>query len=463
MKIITLYLLLCVSFISVAQEKSTKKKLSPSEHTTSDIEAIIRMEIHTFSLQDGSSMEAEIINYNNKSEQVKLKQQDGKQVKVKLSNFIEDDKKYILKWAEVEKTPNIPSGRRLRDIVAENFPKGNVYIGATSSFSDTKEPIGQILAQEFSYITPANDFKQTRIHPEPGKWDWENSDGWIEFAEKNNQVVRIHGPISPQCSKWAMADDRTAEELEQNLEEYMTALCKRYNGNKNILWMDVINETVNRDGSWKKAKPGFKWEMPWEKIGYEKTPAEFKHLGGEIPKFILQAFEIATAHAPDIKLVINQHLGMEEAAWNKVKDMVLYLRSKGYRVDGVGWQAHIKLVKDDPSEWETGAIKNQELSELITWMHANELEFHVTENNVHVKPENEGNKDEHADVFAGIIKTLLEKRNTGVVTWNLWDVKDVQHYANKNIVKIGLWNRKLKVNESYYEVQKLLENPPAVK
>ena len=362
---------------------------------------------------------------------------------------------------EVAEAPEARSDRRLRDIVAERFPKGNVYIGATSM--SPRGPQGQILAREFSYITPANDFKQTYIHPGPGQWRWERPDRWVEFAEQHNQVIRMHGPISPQCSPWTKADDRTAEELEQNLEEFMTALCKRYNGHENILWMDVVNETVNPDGTWKKAEPGANWEMPWEKIGYEKTPAEFKHLDGQIPKYIIQAFRIATEHAPDIKLVINQHIGMEEPAWNKVKDTALYLRSIGCRVDGVGWQAHIKLIRDDPSQWETGAINTQDLSDLIAWAHEHDLEFHVTENNLHVRPEDEGNVDEHAAVYAGIFKALLENRHSGVVTWNLWDIKDVRHYARRNVVKIGLWDRNLRPKQAYYELQQLLENPPPMK
>ncbi|MGC6424968.1 MAG: endo-1,4-beta-xylanase [Lentimonas sp.] len=360
--------------------------------------------------------------------------------------------------ADAPKAPEARLDKRLRDIIEEKFPKGNVYIGATTT--SPKGPLGQTLAQEFSYITPANDFKQTQIHPEPGQWRWEKPDRWVDFAEEHNQVIRLHGPISPQCSRWAKADHRTAEELEQNLKAFMSALCKRYNGNKNILWMDVVNETVNPDGAWKKAKPGAKWEMPWEKIGYEKTPAEFKHLDGQIPKYIIQAFRIATEHAPNIKLVINQHLGMEEAAWNKVKAMVLYLRSIGCRVDGIGWQAHIKLIKDDPSQWETGTINTQDLSDLIAWAHAHDLEFHITENNLHVRPEDEENVDEHTAVFAGIFKALLENRHTGVVTWNLWDIKDVQHYAIENVVKIGLWDRNLRPKEAYYALQQLLENPP---
>ncbi|MEM7600846.1 MAG: endo-1,4-beta-xylanase, partial [Verrucomicrobiota bacterium] len=288
-------------------------------------------------------------------------------------------------------------------------------------------------------------------------------DRWVEFAEKHNQVMRMHGPISPQCSPWTMADERTAEELQQNLEEFMTALCQRYNGRESILWMDVVNETVNPDGTWKKARPGIIWETPWEKIGYEETPAEFKHLDGKIPKYIIEAFRIATEHAPDIKLVINQHSGMEKPAWDKVKDMALYLRSLGYRVDGIGWQAHLKLFRDDPNEWQAGSTNIQELSKLIAWSHEQELEFHVTENNLHVRPEAEGNVHEHAAVYAGILTALLEKRHTGVVTWCLWDIKDVPHYAYDDIVKIGLWDRELQPKQAYYDLQRLLEEPPPVK
>ena len=117
------------------------------------------------------------------------------------------------KSTKLVNTSDIPSGERLRSLVEKNFPDGNVFIGATTSFKASSGPLGEILAREFSYITPANDFKQTQVHPEPGKWNWENSDGWLKFAKKHNQIIRVHGPISPQCSKWAKADNRTAERL----------------------------------------------------------------------------------------------------------------------------------------------------------------------------------------------------------------------------------------------------------
>lgn len=64
---------------------------------------------------------------------------------------------------------------------------------------------------------------------------------------KTNQVIRVHGPISPQCSKWVREDIRTATELHQMLTEYMTELCVHYGNCPNVLWMDVVNETIAKE------------------------------------------------------------------------------------------------------------------------------------------------------------------------------------------------------------------------
>jgi GH35 family endo-1,4-beta-xylanase len=168
--------------------------------------------------------------------------------------------------------PPIPQGKRLRDIVAQQYPKGNLFIGGTTGWRKLSRGSGIVLNKEFSYVTPENDFKQSIIHPKPGVWNWTFADAWIERCAKNNQVLRIHGPISPQCSKWIKDDARTASELKQNLVEYMTALCRRYDKYKHVKWLDVVNETVTPKGAWFGPKTGTsKWENPWPKIGYDKS------------------------------------------------------------------------------------------------------------------------------------------------------------------------------------------------
>lgn len=348
----------------------------------------------------------------------------------------------------------------IRQVVKKNYPKNNVYIGATSSYKKMGTKESEILAKEFSYVTPANDFKQSAVHPNNEKWRWEQADAWIKFAEKHNQVIRIHGPISPQSSRWARNDSRTVTELETNLREYTTALYKRYNNEKCVKWVDVINETVSRGGGWKIAESGDSgWEMPWEKIGYTYDVDEkYEHLNGKVPLYILQAFKIANEHATNKKLIINQHAGMESGVWNKIKDLVLYLREQGYRVDGIGWQAHISTTRDN--EWETPEVSLNKLKELIQWAHANNLEFHITEFNMHVPLNDINDVENQVRVTSQIFNTVLEMRGTGVVTWNFWTMQDKIHYKNKRKYMIGLWDNNYAPKQNYFVVKSLLENPP---
>ena len=156
---------------------------------------------------------------------------------------------------QVNGEPPLPNGRRLKQIVAENFPNGNVFIGGTTGWRKRPKGAGQILDREFSYITPENDFKQRKIHPRPNVWNWEEADAWVEHCQKIGQTLRLHGPISPQCSDWAKKDHRTAQELRENLVEFMTALCQRYDQYDHVKWIDVVNETVLASGTIPKKVP----------------------------------------------------------------------------------------------------------------------------------------------------------------------------------------------------------------
>lgn len=347
----------------------------------------------------------------------------------------------------IEPTPlEVPTGRSYREIVAEKYPDGNVFIGGTTQGPLLGTISEDLLNREFSYITPANDFKQSYIHPEPDKWQWELPDTWVQKAQDNGQVIRMHGPISPQCSKWAKEDSRTAEELLQNLEEYVTAQCQRYNDYDNILWMDVVNETIDSNtGEWFGPKPGTdKWENPWPKIGYDTTDPL------NPPLYIKRAFELANEHAPDIKQIINQHGSMNEAAWDKVKALVMYLRENGLRVDGIGWQAHVNVG------WENEDDNIQKLSDLIDWAHANDLEFHVTENNVFLRNGNEGKFEEQAATYRAIVETVLSKRNTGIVTWNAWILRD--GIGMNGEYNPSIFNNDGSPKPAYYAVQSALED-----
>lgn len=344
----------------------------------------------------------------------------------------------------------IPDGRRIRVIVDEQYPDGNVYIGGTTGWNKRPGGSGEAMDREFSYVTPENDFKHATINPSPGVWNWELGDAWVKLCAEENQVLRLHSPISPQASRWAREDDRTAEELEKSMTEFMTKLCQRYDQYPHVKWIDVVNETVSREGEWFGPRPGTdKWENPWPKMGYDDSHRL------KPPRYIKLAFEIATKHAPNTKLIVNQHGGMEGPAWNKIKKLVKYLRDQGLRVDGIGWQAHVNLG------FEKEGNNMKRLSALIDWAHANQLSFHVTENNVWLR----GEKDyqAQAETFGAILKALLEKRHTGIVTWNVWNLSDGDPWSEMKAFDGSIFFRDYQAKPAYYALQKLLENPPATK
>lgn len=308
-----------------------------------------------------------------------------------------------------------------KEIVSQYYKGRSLYVGIANHYKLKGTKSFEIMEQEFSYITPTNDFKQSAIHPMPGRWRWDSSDGWIEHSKAAGAVLRIHGPISPQSSKWALDDSRTAAEMSQNLDEFMIGLCKRYSQEPAVKWMDVVNETIAvekfdgyQPGDWFGPRTGVdKWENPWPILGYDSRTSL------NVPIYIDRAFELANMYAPNVKQIINQHGDFEAVVWEKMKMLYTYLtETKGRRVDGIGWQAHIDMG------WEKIPGNLERLSAFIDWCHARHLEFHITEMNVWLKDANAGNYAAQADTYEAVVKLLLSKLNTGTIGLNFWTVRD---------------------------------------
>jgi endo-1,4-beta-xylanase len=337
----------------------------------------------------------------------------------------------------------VPDGMPLRQIVAERYAGEAVYIGGTTGWDKYDRKSG-LLIREFGYATPENDFKQHAIHPQPGRWNWEVSDAWVEYASANNLLVRIHGPIGPQVSKWAKADNRTSEELARNMEAFFTALCQRYDEHPQVKWMDVVNETVTRKGEWFMPKPGNdKWENPWPKLGFDEAHPL------RPPIYIKRAFEIANKHAPNTRLIFNQHGSMEPEMWERVLATIDYLLEQGLRVDGLGWQAHVDVG------WEKVPGNVEMLNELIDWAHARGLSFHVTENNVWLRGEPK-DYEAQAETFAAILRILLGKRSGGEIGWNVWNLSDADAWSARSHLDGSIFDHEWAPKPAYYALQRVL-------
>jgi GH35 family endo-1,4-beta-xylanase len=335
----------------------------------------------------------------------------------------------------------------VKNILEEyNYSKDSFFVGGTLNKFQLNTEVENIFLEEFNYLTPANSFKQTVIHPKPDVWRWERYDSFMNFANENNLMLRVHGPISPQASKWVKDDSRTKEELSLILEEFLIELCKKVNVEKSVRWMDVVNETVLRNGTWFAEKPGDdKWENPWTQIGINEDG---------FPKYIVKAFEIANKHATNIKLVYNHNGGMEKVMWEKIMETITYLKSKGLRVDAIGWQAHLR----------TNSLSSEDLQYLdflIDWAHKNNLEFHITELNLWVKEETpnlDSIQTVQAELYKKIMDKMISKKNNGVVALNFWGIKDRKGPSklNKNILSI--YDKSLEPNPALNAVKKSLKS-----
>jgi len=113
---------------------------------------------------------------------------------------------------------------------------------------------------------------------------------------------------------------------------------------------------------------------------------------------------------------------MQPKMWKRVLETILYLREKGLRVDGLGWQAHLK-------DTENIAFDMDQLNffaSLVDWCHKNNLEFHITEIDYRITNENPTTKDlqRQAAAYSNIMKVLISRRETGIITFNTWGMVD---------------------------------------
>lgn len=343
----------------------------------------------------------------------------------------------------VHKNGGISKNSKTDKILKKQF-----LIGATLNHEDLKTSKKELFLKDFKYLTPANSAKQSLIHPEPNKWNWSLINDFIDFANKNNLVVRLHGPISPQSSKWVKEDYRTKEELSTMLDEFATEFCLRFNNEPSVKWIDVVNETILADGSWFGPKPGVnQWENPWLNMGVDENG---------FPLYILKAFEIATKNATNLKLIYNQNVGLEKPMWDKVKETILYIRSKGYRVDGIGWQAHLLLGANRKDFVDNIDDSMKKLSDLIDWAHNNKLEFHITELDYLVKENNLENinseREIQAMVYQKIVDVLIEKSKNGFVSLNLWNLS-VRYSKDKGYFQ-SIYDEKFQPTKAYQVIKK---------
>jgi endo-1,4-beta-xylanase len=221
---------------------------------------------------------------------------------------------------------------RLKDVFKDDFVVGTCISNAQLDGTEPKRLA--LAAEQFSSITPENCLKWALVHPNPGIYNFERADKYVEFGEKNGMFIVGHNFVwHSQTPNWIFEgeDGKPAdrETVLARLKEHIQTVMGRYKGR--IKGWDVVNEAIDDNGHVRQSK--------W-----------MKTVG---PDYIEKAFEYAHETDPDAELYYNDYKLYVPAKRKAAIALVKRLKAKGLRVDAIGEQVHWDLKYPSLADAET--------------------------------------------------------------------------------------------------------------
>jgi len=243
----------------------------------------------------------------------------------------------------------------LKEVFRQHF-----LVGAAlnqGQFSEQDARSAAIVKTQFNTISPENILKWESVHPQPGKFEFDAPDRYVQFGEKNKMFIIGHTLVwHNQTPKWVFEDEKgnpvSREVLLERLREHITAVVGRYKGR--IKGWDVVNEAINDDGTMRQTQ--------WYKI-----------IGDD---YIAKAFEFAHDADPKAELYYNDYSLENDAKRKGVIALVKKLQAAKIPVHAVGSQEHDKM------DWPTVDQLDNTISELA----ALGVRVNITELDIDVLP-----------------------------------------------------------------------------
>jgi len=199
-----------------------------------------------------------------------------------------------------------------------------------------------LVTTHYNTITPENVMKWEHINPEPGVYNFDLPDQFVQFGEENEMFMIGHTLVwHSQVPQWVFEDqsgnslDRDA--LLERMRSHIHTVVGRYKGR--IHAWDVVNEALNADGTLRQSR--------WLEI-----------IGED---YLRKAFEYAHEADPDAELYYNDYSLENPAKREGAVELVQNLLDQGATITGVGTQGHFSLDWPSLEEAEATIVAFAEL------------------------------------------------------------------------------------------------------
>jgi endo-1,4-beta-xylanase len=267
--------------------------------------------------------------------------------------------------------------------------RGKIIGNAVDTNEITDTAYRPIIASEFNQLTPGNAMKWDATEPSQGQFNFTRADEIVALAQQNNQSVRGHTLVwHSQTPSWVQ--NLSATDLRAAMQTHITTVVDRYEGD--LYAWDVVNEPLNEDGTLRNSF--------W-----------FARLG---ESYIADAFRMARAADPDVKLYINDYntdgLGAKSDGMYR---LVQSLLAQGVPIDGVGFQSHLAIQYGFPNQMQQNLQRFADLG----------LDVAITELDVRMQLPSDATKlATQATYFRNVINACLPVvRCVGVTVWGYTD------------------------------------------
>lgn len=222
--------------------------------------------------------------------------------------------------------------------------RGAFYVGAAINANQItgRDVRGdEIVAAQFNSITPENDLKWERIHPQPNTYDFTLADQYVAFGEKHHMFIVGHNLVwHAQTPDWVFQDEQgkqiSREALLKRLHDHIIKVVGRYKGR--IQSWDVVNEALNDDGTLRDSK--------WKRI-----------IGDD---YLIKAYQWAREADPQAELNYNDYSLEMPAKRKGAIDLIKKLQAAGIKIAVVGIQGH------DSLNWPTPELEEETIEEFAT-------------------------------------------------------------------------------------------------